>query len=378
MLENSNSKRSDMIENHMDQKYTSFESFLEQLAENPDIVFENSQRKNWLKVDLLVADSNWQKLFHDYNLVKHGELYYFQMKNDKVAEYYVYEIKEGILVVLSMSNRDEYKSTLQSFIKKTRGINPAWIPANSFRETIDFIQSNYRSKIYSFTSRRSIHSKHSAKIRGDFNRSMRYSGNDADDAINELKELYGVTPTIVDFNIESKKIRITNDGFILIRKFNLRLLHMVVEIIDRAISDSIELRKISKQISYQEKETWNSFDVTKLISGKIVFNGNPDTMLISRLFKDYNDIDLNTDKNTELPKFSFINSNLSEKPLNYSAIAVDEEKGIIFGISGNSKQLVLVPKHKTSFESFINFYRLINETVDESSNLQLFNEHNKR
>lgn len=111
------------------------------------------------------------------------------------------------------------------------------------------------------------------------------------------------------------------------------------------------------------------------MSGKIVFNTNLDILPILQLFRSP-DVDSmsETEDDTELPKFSFIATSISEKPLSYSATVVDEDKGTVFGISGNSNRLILIPRHKTAFESFINFYRLINETIDESSNLQLFNE----
>ena len=358
----------------LDTKCFTFDSFLECLSKNPQEIFTKSNERKWLKIDLISSIDDWQSLFQNYNLEKLGEMYHFQMKNgNSTVEYYVYEIKKGLLIFLSMSRRDAYKSTLKSFIRRTRGITNMYLSFDSFESTIDFISSRYNSTIYSFTARHNEYSKHHAKIRNNINRSMRYTGSDADYALGELKENYGVTPTIIDFKIKSNKIRITNNGFILIRDFNLANLRIVAEIIDHAIAEPLRLLNISKQILYTSEKKWNNFNISKLMSGKIIFNTTLDRITMDQFFQNY-DISDQIDENTDLPKFSFIDMNLSEEPFTYSATAVDEDKGIVFGISGNSKQLILVPRHETTFESFINFYRLVNEIVDKSSNFHLFNE----
>lgn len=354
----------------------SFESFLKDMSTNIDRVFVGLGQRNWLKIDLVTAKDDWQRLFEDYNMEKRGDVYYLQMKaNNRSVEYYVHEIQDGLLMFFSLSRREEYNSTLKLFIKNTRGITNMWFPYKSFESTINFIRSHYIANIYSFTARRPYSSKYPAKIRGSAGRSVRYSGDDADQSLSELREAYGVLPTTVDFEIESNKIRITNDGFILIRNINFEILRIVEEIIDQAIAEPIRLRDKSKQVLYTSGPKWNKFTISKLMSGKIVFGTNLDLPPITQLLHGFGDDGAGgTDEDMELPKFSFIDTSISEEPLRYSATAIDEDKGTVFGISGNSNRIILVPKRKTTFESFINFYRLVNETIDESSDLHLFNE----
>lgn len=356
----------------------SFESFLEHLSENLNSVFQELEQRNWLKIDLATAQDNWQQLFQDCNMEKRGELYYFQMKtNNNSVEYYVYEIKDGLLMFFSLSNREKYNSTLKIFIKRTHGITNMWIPLRPFESTINFIISRYSANISSFTARRLSASRYPAKIRGSKSRYIRYSGSDADYSLSELKEIYGVLPTTIDFKIGSNKLRIKNDGFILIQNINLEILRIVEEIIDQAIAEPMRLRDISQQVLCTTESKWHNFTISRLMSGKITFDTNIDLPSIHQLFcsRGMNWIE----EDEELPRFSFIATNISEEPLSYSATVVDEDKGTVFGISGSSDRLILVPKHRSAFESFINFYRLINETIDESSNLHLFNEsHDKQ
>lgn len=354
-----------------------FDSFLEDLAENPNNVFAGDEQRKWLKIDLMTARDDWQCLFEEYGLEKLGDVYYFKMPiNESFVEYYIHEIKKGLLMFFSLSRREEYNSTLRPFVRHTSGITQMWFPHNSFESAINFIKSNYSSNIYSFTARRLWSSKYPAKLRGDISRIIRYSGEDADYSLKELREIYGVLPTLVDFQINSDKIRITNDGFFLIRNINRTILRIVEEVVDRVIAEPMRLREISKQVLYESKKSeWSNFKISKLMSGEINFNIKLSNLLINQLFHSFRDEEMGrTEEGIELPNFSFIDKSISDNSLHYSATVVDEDKGTIFGISGNSDRLILVPKHRTTFESFINFYRLVNETIDESSNLYLFNE----
>ena len=356
-----------------------FDSFLETLAKEPNKIFVVEQRK-WLKIDLMTARDDWQCLFEEYGLESLGDVYYFKMlNNNSPVEYYIHEIQKGLLMFFSLSRREEYNSTLRPFVKHTSGITQMWLPYSTFESAINFIKSTYDANIYSFTARRLWSSKFPAKRRGDISRSIHYSGDDAGHSLKELREIYGVLHTSVDFQIDSDKIRITNDGFFLIRNINRDILRIVEEIIDKVIAEPIRLRNISTKVHISKKDEWNTFKISKLMSGKINFNTKLSSSLVDQLFRSFKDEEAGrTEEGIELPNFSFIDTNLSDDSMHYSATVVDEDKGTIFGISGNDNSLILVPKHRTTFESFINFYRLVNETIDQSSNLYLFNESHAR
>ena len=363
-------------DNNMAKKTYLFNSFLEDLAENPNNVFVGDEQRKWLKIDLMIARDDWQSLFEEYGLEKLGDVYYFKMPiNDSFVEYYIHEIQNGLLMFFSLSRREEYNSTLKPFVKHTSGITQMWFPYKVFESAINFIKSSYDANIYSFTARRLWSLKYPAKIRGDISRVIRYSGEDADYSLKELREIYGVLPTLVDFEIDSDKIRITTDGFFLIRNINRTILRIVEEVVDQVIAEPIRLRDISKKVHVSQETEWNKFKISKLMSGEISFNTNLSSSLINQLFHSFEDKEMGrTEEGIDLPSFSFIDTNQSDDSVHYSATVVDEDKGTIFGISGNKNRLVLVPKHRTTFESFINFYRLVNETIDESSNFYLFNE----
>jgi hypothetical protein len=370
-----------MPENDMNRAhYHTFESFLEDLGANPEKIFHNDERK-WLKIYLMIADDNWQTLFLKFNPIKLGQIYYLKMPfgdEGNSVDYYIHEIEKGLLMFFTPSKREEYNQTLLQFVKQCLGVTQMWLPPSIFDEILNYIISTYQAKIYSFTARRPWSSKFPAKIRADFSRLIHYSGDDAGYALKELKDFYGVLPTIVDFKIGSDKIRVSNDGLFFLKGIDKRMLRMVDEVVDRVIAEQRRLRNVSKQVSYTKESVQyenNIIEISSLMSGKVVFNTKLNPVLLEQLFKSFKDEEFGrSEEGLSVQDFSFIGANIRENSMSYSATVYDEDKGTIFGISGNQDTMILIPKHNTTFESFINFYRMLNENIDNSSNLYLFSE----
>lgn len=359
----------------------SLDSFLEKISDNPVEIFGEQDQSYSIKIYLMVADDNWKTIFSIFNPTKLGDVYKFQMtsNNDNIL-YYLYELDNGLLMIITSSRRDEYEQTLRRFVRRAHGITEMWLPPRSFEEITNYIQSKYDANIYAFTARRTWSSQYPSKIREDFSRSIRYSGDDAGYSLKEMKISYGVLPTLIDFNIEGDKLRITNDGLFLLRSNNRKTLRIVEEVVDQVLSEQRRLRSVSKQVLTTKKSIQignNTMNVAKLMSGKILFNIQLDAYLVEKLFSNFQDFDYgHTEEGLDLPNFSFIDTNVHEGSVTFSATVIDEDKGTIFGISGNRNTMLLVPKHNITFESFLNFYRFVNQTIDESSNLRLFSEGN--
>lgn len=366
---------------NLTRKEYSLESFLEEIADNPDSISSDADQRNWLKVYLMIADDDWKDLFKRYKPEKMGDIYQFKMPfgdRGNYVDYFLHELENGLLMFFTSSKREEYARTLRHFVRKHHGITEMWLPPSSFESVISYVISNYSANIYSFTARRTWSSKYPAKIREDFSRLIHYSGDDAGYSLKEMKEMYGVLPTLIDFNINGDKMRISNEGLFLLRSINRKTLRIVLEIVDRVLAEQRRLRSVSKQVTHRTnpiKVGDHQMMVATLMSGKIMFSTNLDTYLVDKLFNSFYDEGFgHTEEGLELPNFSFIDTNIREGSVTFSATVIDEDKGTIFGISGNENSMILIPKHNTTFESFLNFFRLINQTMDESSNIQLFSE----
>ncbi len=357
------------------------DSFLETIAENMDEIFGQDEQRKWLKTYLMYTDDEWLDLFQQYKPMKLGELFHIVMPFEEdggSADYYVYEIAKGMLMFFTTSKRTEYTETLKEFVRHTQGITQMWLPPESFEKVINYLLSTYSANIYSFITKRHWSSKYPAKLRSDFTRMIHYSGDDASYTLKELQELYGVLPSLVDLKIGSDKIRVTNDGLFMIRTINRKMLRLVVEVIDRILAEQVRLRGVSRQVEYTSKPLTVGniqLNVSSIMSGRISLNTKLSAHLMEKLFKGFEDEEVGrTAEGTEVSEFSFIDTSIREGSLSFSATVIDEDKGTIFGLSGNENEMILVPKHRITFESFIRFFRLVNETLDDSSNLLLFSE----
>lgn len=357
------------------------DSFLEDLADNANEIFATDEDKRTvIKVYLMTATDDWLSLFSSYGPIKHGEMFHFKMPfgdNDDV-DYYVHEIEKGLLMFFTASKREDYNKTLRNFVRHHQGINNMWLPPYSFEEVINYVKGHHDATIYSFTAKRSWSSKYQSEIRPDFSRLIHYSGDDAGMSLKEFRKQYGVLPTLVDFKIDSEKMRITNEGLFLIRNTNRKLLRIIQEVVDQVLAEQRRIRNVSRKVDYTNRYLQlgdRKIDTSSITAGKIVFNKNLTAPLLDQLFSKFQDPEFGrSEEEEEYSDFSFIDPNVNENGLSYSATIIDEDKGTIFGLSGDENNMILVPKHRITYESFINFYRFVNESIDESSVLHLFSE----
>ena len=238
------------------QNYT-LDSFLEEISANPSNVFPtDDDQRRLIKVYLMTASDNWLDMFSSYGTTKLGDMIHFKMpfgdNSDKV-DYYAHEIEKGLLMFFTSSKREEYTKTLRNFVRHNAGINNMWLPPSSFDDVINYIKQKYDATIYSFTAKRTWSSKHPSEIRPEFNRLIHYAGDDAGYSLKELRKQYGVLPTLIDFKIDSDKIRFTNDGLILIKTVNRKMLRLVIEVVDQVLAEQRRLRNVSQQVDYTKR-----------------------------------------------------------------------------------------------------------------------------
>jgi hypothetical protein len=99
--------------------------------------------------------------------------------------------------------------------------------------------------------------------------------------------------------------------------------------------------------------------------------------LVERIFGEREDIvedDVLPAQRPWSDEFSFVDKTILEGSLSFSGTVIDEYKGTIFGLSGGENEILLIPKHHTTFESFVRFYRMIVEKIDDEAELSLLSE----
>jgi len=356
------------------------DSFLEEISNNADQYFEDSRERKWLKTFLLYAQSDWLSSFEKFNPEKNGDLYYFMIPNVKEVnnptEYYATKFADGLIMIFTFETQFDYTKTLEHHINRKRGITQMWIKPKVFKQIKDYIIEKHDGYITSFIAKRSWSTDVPARYREQINRNIHYFGEDGNESIKELEYLYGVVPTIIDFKIGSDPMRITNEGLFVIHSLELRKIRIVLEIVNNILVEQMRIHKISTSIESHLKkiELGNeSINVRQLESGRITFGRPLDTILIRKLFGDVSQFDIGrSEANID---FAFIDKDINDKKgLLYSATVIDKLKGTVFGVTGTKNEMICVPMHRTTFESFIRFYKLASESLDSSSQLGIFSD----
>jgi hypothetical protein len=358
------------------------ESFLEEIASNPDKYFGAKERR-WLKTYVMYAKKNWLDLFAKFNPEKNGDLYYLSIPNVKEdntqSEYYVTQFGEGLIMFFTSARQIDYEQTLQDYIRRKRGITEMWIPHDTFKRVRDYIIENYNANIYFFIAKRQWTSEIPSHFRPDYNRSIHYYAEDGNAAVKELEHMYGVGPTVIDFRMGLDSVRVSNEGLFSVRSTDRRMLRMVVDVVDNILAEQVRLHKVSTSVeSRTEKVNFGDteYQVRLVESGRILLTREMTTVSVLKLFRQLSEIDVGRSSDKGIgDEFAFIDTTINDfNGLTFSATVIDKSKGTIFGLSGSKKEMVLVPMHRTTFESFLRFYHLVAEFLDSSASLGTFSD----
>lgn len=358
------------------------ESFLEYIAEHKEDVFGTSQPK-WLKGHLLYVEKDWKNTFHELEPIRYGEIMKIVFPSKEgVVNFYAYQWAPGLLMMFTSSTEDQYEKTLRQFIIGRKGISPAWIKPSVLDQMKNFLVDKYNARIYRFISRRYPHWKVPAQIRPGEARRISYSGNDAGEALKEIQALYGVIPSSMDMEIGDSKMQLNREGLFIVRRANLETMGILREVVDKIIAEQVIIRDTSEKFNVETKTVSignKQFNIPQMVAGKIILpNTKLSELMVKKMFRhtddelylndsDYEESDIEMD-------FSFIDTYVQEDPMIFRATVVDEEKGTVFGLSGVENEIALIPKHRTTFESFIKFYSAVVENFDDSAKLATFSE----
>jgi hypothetical protein len=347
------------------EKAYSKEEFKNYLIDHSDEIFEEDKRRRWLKIYcILVSDESWQRtLFSDNELIKMGEIFKAIGKknedNDDEEQYYIMEYCSGLLLMYTTATKQEYRETLGKRIEQSLGATRMWMRPKLFETFWKGILDETGGFVYRFTSRRGPLDTNPCKIRPEYKRRFNYTGDDGTQTLAELEELYGATPESIYMEIdENLKIHITNDGLYSAQEISADAMNLFFKYLDEIKDSILEMRKVSKSMKF---EVVSEFDLktVSIESGIIKLRDCiVDPVMAEKMMK-------------ALEKFSFIDLHLEAGSVSLTATVVDEIKGSIFNINASESQILIVPKIRTTFESFIGFYRGIVESVDEYAEFSL-------
>lgn len=355
-----------------DQPYT-LAGFLGYIRDHHDLVFEEDERKKWLKVYTVLHNfSDWQaELFSEAELRKMGDLSEIQLTRDsEIAEggrderYYAIEFRKGLLLFFTSAIQEGFEATLGTRIRKTRGVTQAWISPPLFQRVWQSVLERHGGYVYRFTSRRAPLDDTPARLRPAYKRRFSYTGDDGTQVVKELQAEYGVTPESMYLRISPDLVvQLTNLGLFSAREISPLALEIFFGILTMTMDELISTKTTSERLSFDVANMLGEASlplVASIVAGKIALGTKPLTA------------DLVDDFVSNAEDFSFLDTRVKEGSLGYSATVVDEVKGSVFDVSVTESEISLIPKYNWTFESFIGFLKAVREQLDERATLSLW------
>lgn len=347
-------------------------TFVEYLLANHDTIFDEDERKKWLKVHgMLHHLGDWKRsLFEESEVRDFGEMAEITINREKLDDgdgreevYYAGEYRPGFLLFFTSAIQEGYVKTLGSRVRRSRGITEAWIAPLLFQEVWQSILENYGGFVYRFTSRRASLDDTPSRLRPSYSRRISYTGDDGTQAVKELQTEYGVTPESMYLRINPTLIlQVTNAGFFAAREITPLVFRILQTILDTTTEELLRTKEVSEGMKFEVESMLGQPDlplVASITTGRIDLNSKPLSSPAIREFME----------NAE--GFSFIDAYLREGSLGFSAIVVDEAKDTVFDVSISDGMVTMVPKHNTTFESFLSFYRAVTEHLAENATLSI-------
>jgi hypothetical protein len=334
-----------------DNQYT-LETFVEYIVDNVEEGFEERKERKTLKAYLLYVAKDWKAIFSGLKSVALGDIvrisfngYESNEIDEPFTDFYIYQWMPGLIVMFTSSTREEYEKTLKHFISHTRGITKSWIRPSLLDQMKNYLIENYDARVYRFIARRYRYWKYPARIRPDYDRRLNYTGEDANQTLKEVQDLYGMIPSSIDIRTSNWKMQINRNGLFVIRQVNRKTFGILLELIERIVAEQVRIRNTSEKFNVETRKISTGTEVIRIpriTAGKITL---PNTILnqvmITRMFNpsEIYDVGQSETEDEEIGEiereFSFVDTYVREDPLVFTATVVDEDKGTVFGISGS-------------------------------------------
>lgn len=259
-----------------------------------------------------------------------------------------------VLVCFTQATGAQMERTIDS-ISRFIGVYDLWISPVAFDEIKRTILLEYPyTKIPFFSADRHSSSGLSAKIRPEYKRTFQYHGDDGRETLEELRYYYGVLPRSIQFRIPGvTDFQINHRG-----TFNYYGgdLNRMFDHAERAVNLVLQVRRILEQSKLQvlDIETARKhLKVPYVIPWRIDFKRELSVtdaeVLVEAIQKN---------------GFAVYNSVISQGSTFLDGTVYDEQKKSVFAMSSDSRRMVVAPRYRNSFDSFLRFYETITENFD--------------
>ncbi|MFB6213664.1 MAG: hypothetical protein ABEJ07_03840 [Candidatus Nanohaloarchaea archaeon] len=307
--------------------------------------FESSIRKEF---QISKRYGNLLLLRKEYS-VKEVESYVFFDRENKVSLFFTLENKTDII-----------PDTIINYIEEGANISSLWINPSTLDEIREEIERDYNNtQITQFVAKRELYTDIDSRLRPGRKRTIEYYGNDAKQTLKEMKQMYGVLPTVLEFRLpNNNQFRIDRKGIFTIRRGEFDL---IFEIINRVLQRLLDLRDVVNTSGYQivRTDTKNrSFEVE---------SKEPWSIQLKKKIE-YDDVPKIKEEIEEGEwGFTFVDSVAKEGSLYLSARIVDTRKNREIEIVSDGEEIKVYPPEDEEIGSSLRFFEFVQETIDRNA-----------
>ena len=202
-----------------------------------------------------------------------------------------------------------------------------------------------------------------SEVRPDVKRTVYYNARDSFQTLNELRARYGIRPISVTFRVKGGEIQITNEGLFSLTRQSKELF--------RVLEDSLAfIKEAELKLTATAQDVKKDFEVIQMPRGTLSFpRFTSASIMLKTKTLDTETVDKFMAKSK---RFEFLGSFRKEGSFSWVATSLDKDKKSIFGIDSTENSIDLIPRSDTTFESFLDFYRLVLEEVDDNASISVF------
>lgn len=287
-------------------------------------------------------------------------------KNENDSIFYCH-IKENLVLCFTSYSFEDGEKTIDKFVSQHNGIYPLWIQPDTFDWiSRSILNKDPNSMILEFHATRrhmDASSRREKVLREDYPRYFKYLGDDGKYTFEEISKIYGVSATHFQFLIPDLcRFRITNMGRFALINGNIDFLF---EVINQVLSKVLEMKSVIDRartefipVNMGRRE----INLPKITPLNIIFGREIDFFQIEQ-FLNYITFE---DSNFEMLDMSLLSGSV-----HLSGTLVDRNKNTEFSITGSTNKMTLSPREDTTFDSLLNFYRLVIERLDTDARCQV-------
>lgn len=321
---------------------------------------------------------NLEGIFHRYGfrIQKLGEIrriqarYFDSQLNDyKLAIFYSYlDPRSKLLVCFTDERAEAINKTLGDMAESAKGFYYLFVSARTFEKLKEEILSlDPFAKCTHFDARYAPQLTRKSQIRPDIRKTIRYYGEDGLESLQELRQYYGVYPTVMTYHVtERGYYEINNSGMLSSwggesqadnREFLLSLSNTAIE-------DVLITRDIIETSNYEVipvKTERKTFRIPRLTPWVVRFSQEIEFIDSDAL------IEVMTDNG-----FSLFNEVRTKGSVRLNGMVIDDRKQTMFSIDVDSAGMSIAPVGESRFDSFMRFYRTVLENFDPNARCARF------